>query len=224
MTRSTRAVLGAAALALAALAALAAGTAKSSVPRPRLLVKAALEPSGPRPRAAVAAADTASRSGAEPAPSEPAQAVWAPDPYYDAATCSGLEVPRASSTLAGGDAFVEIARDGQPSARLRLGDELDDRLLGFVGAHPASGRLTVVFEGPAGPCRAEPRTQGLLLQREDQRASLSAPLHPLDGSWSAAKGRAAEADAMGAFALAFGGSRPEASDVQKAPQGAERAR
>jgi hypothetical protein len=137
-------------------------------------------------------------------------------------------VLRASATLAGSDAFVEIARRGHDPVRLVLGDELDGRLLTFVGTHPVNGRLKVVFEGPAGACSAEPALSALALHREDERASLVSAPDPRveeDGAWSATKGRAAEAGARVQFALAIGGPELQASDFEKkAPQGAERAR
>jgi hypothetical protein len=99
------------------------------------------------------------------------------DPFYDAARCPSLEVIRALETASGSDALVEVAAPQGP-IRLRLGDDVDGRLLSYVGPHPKHGRLTVVFEGQTGACSADLRSTELALHRADREATLSAPVVP----------------------------------------------
>ncbi len=131
----------------------------------------------------------------------------APDPFYDAARCPSLEVIRALETASGSDALVEVvASAGQ--LRLKLGDEVDGRLLTFVGPHPKHGGLTVVFEGETGACSAQLRSSELALHRADREASLS----PSGEAISDLGPRAAESQQTSEFALALGAAPANPSD------------
>jgi hypothetical protein len=166
----------------------------------------------PRPSESVAARSLPARVARLPEPARPvakpagAAAPDTPDPFYDAPSCPSLVVIRAAETRAGSDAMVEIAAADAPPRRLRLGDNADGRLLTFVGPHPKSGRLTVVFEGESGTCSAALRSNELALYRADRQASLSAsPDTPTSADPDAVR-RTSE------FAVALGDAQPNPSD------------
>ena len=174
--RTTTLVIGAGLL--ASIGLLGSLTGGSSAPRRQPLEAARALVPPPR-----ALADESARTQPEPAAprtvsqrsvTKPAAAVppSGPDPFYDAAACPSLEVIRALETASGSEALVEVAAPAG-ALRLRLGDEVDGRLLTFVGPHPKDGRLTVVLEGPSGACSAALRSDELALQRADRQASLS---------------------------------------------------